>query len=81
MTRNAPAFVWSSTTIALIAVPSGRTLAFRALARANTDVVTTVLNNARSKLPPDLAAQQAIVDEFSLAMTAAFASHRANQSA
>lgn len=81
MTRDAPTFVWSPATIALIAVPSGRTLAFRALARANTDVVTTALNNARSKLPPDLAAQQAIVDEFSLAMIDGFATYGSSESA
>jgi hypothetical protein len=81
MTRDAPTFVWSPSTIGLIAVPSGRTLVFRALARANTDVVTTALNNARSKLLPNLAAQQAIVDEFSLAVIHAFTSHRSRQTA
>jgi len=81
MTRDAPAFVWSSSTIALIAVPAGRTLAFRALSRAKTDVVTTVLNQARAKLPPEHAAQQAVVDEFSLATIDAFTSHRSSQSA
>lgn len=81
MTRDAPTFVWSPSTIALIAVSSGRTIAFRALARANTDVVATALNNARSKLAPELVAQQAIVDEFSLAVIDAFGKHRSSQSA
>lgn len=81
MTRDTPAFVWSPSTIALIAVPAGRTLAFRALSRARTDVVTTVLNRARSSLPPELAAQQAVIDEFSLETIEAFTSHRASQSA
>lgn len=81
MTREAPAFVWSPPTIALIAVPAGRTLAFRALSRTKTDVVTTVLNRARAALPPELAAQQALIDDFSLETIDAFTSHRARQSA
>jgi hypothetical protein len=81
MTRDAPAFVWSPSTIALIGVPSGRTLAFRALSRGNTDVVATKLNNARSTLPPELAAQRAVIDEFSLAAIEAFARFRSVQPA
>lgn len=81
ITRDAPAFVWSPSTVALIAVHSGRTLAFRALSRAKTEVVATVLNRARTTLPVGLAAQQAIVDEFSLATIDAFKSHRTSASA
>lgn len=81
MTRDAPAFAWSPPTIALIAVPAGRTLVFRALTRTKTDVVTTMLNQARGKLPPELAAQQAVVDEFSHEMIEAFTKHRPSASA
>jgi hypothetical protein len=51
------------------------------VSRTNTDIVPTVLKSARSTLPPDLAAQQAVVDEFSLATIDAFTSHRSSQSA
>lgn len=65
MTRDAPWFVWSPATIALIAVPAGRTLAYRALMRSTTDLVVTSLNRARTMLLPALSAQQPLIDEFS----------------
>lgn len=65
MTREAPPFVWSTSTIALIAVPAGRTLAYRALTRGKTELVVTTLNRARSNVPPQLSAQQPLIDEFS----------------
>ncbi len=73
--RSAPAFAWSPATISLIAVPTGRTIAYRALCRANPDVVTTALNKARKTLLPELAAQQPLVDEFSAEVLNAFKHH------
>lgn len=78
--REAPVFTWSRATISLVAVSAGRTLAYRALCRANTDVVTTALKRARTTLLPELAAQQPMVDEFSREMIDAFAQHRARPS-
>jgi hypothetical protein len=65
LTRDAPAFVWSPATIALIAVPAGRTLVYRALMRTTTDLVVTALNRARTTVPPELSAHQPLIDEFS----------------
>ena len=79
--RDAPAFVWSPATISLIAVPSGRTLAYRALCRANPDVVTPALNHARKSLLPQLSAQQQLVDEFSAEVADAFKRHHISASA
>lgn len=81
MTREAPVFAWSASTIALIAVPAGRTLAYRAMNRSNTEIVATILNRARASLRPQLAQHQALVDEFSKTMIDAFAANRVRQSA
>lgn len=81
MTREAPKFVWSASTIALIAVPAGRTLVHRALTRANVDIVSTTLTQARSTLAPELAAQRDLVDEFSANTLSDFAMYRKSRSA
>lgn len=81
MTREAPAFVWSPATIALIAVPAGRTLAYRALTRSTTDLVTTSLNRARTMLLPALSAQQPLIDEFSAEVSKAIDKTGASKSA
>lgn len=65
MTRESPAFVWSRPTIALIAVPAGRTLALRALLRGPRDAVVTLLKHASTTLPENLVAHRALVGEFS----------------
>lgn len=81
MTRDAPAFLWSPSTIALIAVPAGRTLAYRALTRATTDLVSTSLNRARANVLPQLAAQQPLIDEFSAEVIKAIDASSASKSA
>jgi hypothetical protein len=80
MTRDAPAFEWTPSTIALIAVPPGRTLAFRALARTR-EVATTLLKQANAKLPENLAAHRALVDEFYQETIAAFDTAKSSKSA
>jgi len=64
-TRVAPDFAWSPASIALIAVPAGRVLAFRALARLRIDAVNIALQRARTSIAPSLAAHLPVVDEFS----------------
>jgi hypothetical protein len=64
MTRESPAFVWSAPTIGLIAVPPGRTLAFRLLSRAKKDAVTAMLKHSTTTIPQQLEPQRAMVDEF-----------------
>jgi hypothetical protein len=81
MTRDSPAFVWSPSTIAVIAVPAGRTLAFRALARTRTEVVTTLLKQANAKLPENLTAHRALIDEFCQETIAAFDTAQSSKSA
>jgi len=81
MTREAPAFVWSTSSIALIAVPAGRTLAYRALTRGTKDLVVTSLNRARANVPPPLAAQQPLIDEFSAEVSKAIDSSASSKSA
>lgn len=81
MTRDAPKFVWSRATIALIAVPAGRTLVQRALMRTNVDVISSALTQARASLAPELSAQQPLVDEFSASMLGDFDAYRKRRSA
>jgi hypothetical protein len=48
--RTAPAFVWSETTLALVATRAGRTLALRALAQAPASPVDVALGRATREL-------------------------------
>jgi hypothetical protein len=49
-TRNAPGFVWHSSTLGLVATRAGRTLAFRALARVAAAEVDAALGRATREL-------------------------------
>jgi hypothetical protein len=80
MTRDSPAFVWSRSTIALIAVPSGRTLALRAIARARTEAAASVLRTSTA-LPDNLAAHRPLIDEFSQEVIAYSDARQPGQSA
>ncbi len=72
LTRAAPPFAWSGATIALVADPAGRMLAFRVLARQRVDQVSAVLERARAGLDGALAAHRPVVEEFSREIVAAF---------
>jgi hypothetical protein len=64
VTRTSPLFSWTPSTIALVGVAPGRTLAFRVLSRLRLEAVKNALERARSKLEPSLASYQPVVDEF-----------------
>ncbi|TKD04341.1 hypothetical protein [Polyangium fumosum] len=72
ITRAAPVFAWSPASIALVAVPAGRMLAFRVLARQRAEHVSAVLEKARAALDGGLAAHRAVVEEFSREVVSAF---------
>jgi hypothetical protein len=77
ITRAAPLFAWSPATIALIAVPAGRMLAFRVLARQRAEHVSTALERARAGIDGLLGAHRPVVEEFSREVLSAFEALRA----
>jgi len=77
ITREAPVFTWSPAAIALVAVPAGRTLAFRVLARQRVELVGAALERARAGLDGGLAAHRPVVEEFTREIAAAFVAMRA----
>lgn len=50
--RRWPVFAWSQPTLALVAIPPGRALAFRALIRAPSSVVLAALERATAAISP-----------------------------
>ncbi|MRG93278.1 hypothetical protein [Polyangium spumosum] len=76
VTRAAPLFAWSPPTIALIAVPAGRMLAFHVLARQRAEHVSAALSRASAGLDGPLAAHRPVVEEFSREIAAAFEAMR-----
>lgn len=76
LTRESPAFTWSTNTIALVATAPGRVLAFRALSRLRVEVVVAALDRARQGLG-DLEPHRALVEEFSREVVAGLEALRA----
>ncbi len=51
LTRRAPSFAWSASTLSLIATPVGRALAFRAVSRVPGRPAIDALNGAAARIP------------------------------
>ncbi|HVY47669.1 MAG TPA: hypothetical protein VHB21_17390 [Minicystis sp.] len=63
-TRKAPRFGWSASTLALVATAPGRALAFRAMARQPSELVTVVLARAAKEVPPAFAGPRRLAESF-----------------
>jgi hypothetical protein len=64
MARAKPAFRWSAPTLALVATPPGRTLAWRALLRQPPDVVVATLTRAAAELSAEPPVAKALAEGF-----------------
>lgn len=64
LTRRAPAFGWSTSTLSLIASTAGRTLAWRLLARRSASEVTAALKRAAAEVPEAFAQERALATSF-----------------
>ena len=62
--RKTPAFAWSASTLALVATPFGRALAFRALAYHPPEQVTAALAHAAGLVPPGLEGARRLAEQF-----------------
>jgi hypothetical protein len=77
--RRHPTFAWSRSTLALISVPPGRALAWRALSRQPADLINGVLTHAAKEIPAAFAGPKALAVEFAAEVNAGFAARRGGQ--
>lgn len=63
-TRREPAFAWTAPTLSLIAVPHGRVLATRVLAREPPDLAEAALQRAASRIPAEQTEARALAESF-----------------
>ncbi|HEY4117125.1 MAG TPA: hypothetical protein VGM56_04695 [Byssovorax sp.] len=71
-TRATPQFAWSASTLALIAVAPGRSLAYRAMARQPGPAAMAVLARAAKGIPDARAAARRLVESFASEVSAGF---------
>ncbi|WP_437737074.1 hypothetical protein [Sorangium sp. So ce1335] len=63
-TRKSPPFAWSASTLAIVATPPGRTLAYRLLVRQPHDLAVAALARAAREVPSRFGQARAIAESF-----------------
>jgi len=63
-TRRAPSFLWSASTLSLIATPPGRSLARRALTRGDPKLAVVALMRAAKEIPTSLEGLRRLAEDF-----------------
>lgn len=72
LTRRAPPFAWSSSTLSLISATPGRTLAWRLLARREPALVLSSLERAGAGIPATFERERALASAFAAEVAAGF---------
>jgi hypothetical protein len=73
LTRRAPPFGWSPSTLSIIAAPPGRTLAFRLLTRGGSaTAVAAALTRAAGEIPAAFGREKILAEEFAAEVIAGF---------
>ena len=62
--RKDPPFAWSASTLAVVATPPGRTLAYRVLLRQPHDLAVAALARAAREIPPRFGQARALAESF-----------------
>ncbi|WP_437717900.1 hypothetical protein WMF45_16685 [Sorangium sp. So ce448] len=62
--RKDPPFAWSASTLAVVATPAGRSLAYRVLVRQPHDLVVAALARAAREVPPRFCQARALAESF-----------------
>ncbi|WP_437878271.1 hypothetical protein [Sorangium sp. So ce513] len=63
-TRTSPPFAWSASTLAVVATPPGRTLAYRLLVRQPHDLAVATLARAAREVPSRFGQARALAESF-----------------
>lgn len=63
-TRRSPPFAWSASTLAIVASPPGRTLAYRVMLRQPHDLVVATLARAAREVPPRFGQARVLAESF-----------------
>ncbi|WP_437536501.1 hypothetical protein WME79_16520 [Sorangium sp. So ce726] len=62
--RKDPPFAWSASTLAVVATPPGRSLAYRVLVRQPHDLAVAALARAAREIPPRFGQARALAESF-----------------